>query len=202
MSTFTVLLLAILISAIAAFTPARLRFHGRSYQCMAIKEKSNIFQFEVAKKLGQIASSVAIISSFVATANAELKLAPWNDKILYEVIQDSPNGATPKVGDLVAIRFRATYQDNVIDDTFKTADPYYVRCGVGSVVPGLDEALVHMREGEKAHFQFGGDLAFGSKGIKSAPGRARVPPNAIIDYEILLEKLPGTGDEFIADFEE
>lgn len=117
-------------------------------------------------------------------ALAELQPAPWNNAIQYEVLTPAPNGGVPKVGDLVAIRFIAKYKDSVIDDTFKSADAYYYRCGVGSVVKGLDEAVTHMHEGERSRFQFGGDLAFGSKGIKSAPGRPRIPPNADITYEV------------------
>jgi hypothetical protein len=60
-------------------------------------------------------------------AVADLGPAPWSDQVQYEVIEYSPNGAVPKAGDLVAIRFTASYNGAVIDDTFKTDEPYYYR---------------------------------------------------------------------------
>lgn len=123
-------------------------------------------------------------------ANADLVPAPWNDKILYEVVTPAqPNAAIPKAGDLVAIRFKASYNGQTIDDTLKTSDPYYYRCGVGTVVQGLDQTVLQMHEGERVKLRFGGDLAFGERGMKSAPGRARVPPNAVIDYEVFVQNL-------------
>ena len=64
---------------------------------------------------------------------------------------------------------------------------------------GLDDAIPNMHEGEKLHLQFGGDLAFGSKGRPSAPGKPRIPPNAVIDYVVQLVQVPGTGDDMIVD---
>lgn len=60
---------------------------------------------------------------------------------------------------------------------------YYTRCGVGNVIPGLDESILHMKVGERVKLHFGGDLAF-PNGKASAPGRARIPPNAVVDYEV------------------
>jgi len=44
-------------------------------------------------------------------------------------------GPTPKVGELVAVRFTGSYKGQVFDDLFKTAEPLYFRAGVGTVVP-------------------------------------------------------------------
>lgn len=59
-----------------------------------------------------------------------------------------------------------------------------------------------MHVGDRFRLQFGGDLAFGAQGRPSAPGKPRIPPNAVIDYEVELVSIPGTDDEFIADVEE
>ena len=69
----------------------------------------------------------------------------------------------------------------------------------GSLVKGLDDAVLNMKVGEKVVLEFGGDLAFGEKGRASAPGRPRIPPNADVTFEVLLQSLPGTGGDFIAD---
>lgn len=58
------------------------------------------------------------------------------------------------------------------------------RAGVGTLLRGVDEAVLHMHPGEKLHLIFGGELAFGSKGRPSSPGKPRIPPNAMVDYEV------------------
>lgn len=67
------------------------------------------------------------LQGFVAPSQAAMAPAPWDNKVQYEVLQTSPNGAQAKVGEIVAIRFQAKYKDFVIDDTFVTSDPYYMR---------------------------------------------------------------------------
>ena len=106
----------------------------------------------------------------------------------------------PKVGDMV-VRFKGSYKGNEFDNTYETATPYLYRAGVGNILAGLDETIVNMHVGEKLSVSFGGELGFGQKGRASAPGKPRIPPNAVIDYEVTLESLPGVGDDFIADFE-
>ena len=59
---------------------------------------------------------------------ADLAPAPWSAGVQYEVIKQAPADALqPKVGDLVAIRFRGSYKGNDFDDTFKTEQPYFYR---------------------------------------------------------------------------
>ena len=68
-----------------------------------------------------------VFNSFPAFAG-DLVPAPWNNGIQYEVLKSAPSGAgQPKVGDLVAIRFRGDYKGNTFDDTFKTDQPYFYR---------------------------------------------------------------------------
>eukprot|EP01039_Chlorochromonas_danica_P004958 gene4958-5443_t len=130
-------------------------------------------------------------------AFADYTPSPWNERIEYEVIKEG-KGDAPKPGELVEVRFKATYKGAVIDDTFSTLDPYIYRCGVGVVIPGLDESILHMKAGERVKLHFGGDLAF-PNGKPSAPGRARIPPNAVVDYEVELVSVPGRGEDVILD---
>ena len=59
---------------------------------------------------------------------ADLAPASWSPGVQYEVIKQAPADALgPKIGDLVAIRFRGSYKGNEFDDTFKTDQPYFYR---------------------------------------------------------------------------
>eukprot|EP01041_Mallomonas_annulata_P009547 gene9547-19846_t len=138
------------------------------------------------------------ISPPPAFAAEELVDSPWTSGVKYTVVK-SGTGASPKVGDMVSIRFRGSYKGNVFDDTFSTSEPYLYRAGLGSIVKGLDDTIIHMKVGDRLKLQFGGDLAFGSKGKASSPGKPRIPPMAEIDYEVELVELPGYGDDIILD---
>lgn len=137
-------------------------------------------------------------------AHAEKAPSSWNSNIKVEVLKKGMTGDEnkPKAGDLVEVRFKGAYKGNEFDNTYKTELPYTYRAGVGTVLPGLDETVVNMHVGDTLAVTFGGDLGFGQKGRPSAPGKPRIPPNAEVDYEVTLERLPGKGDEFIADTEE
>ena len=89
----------------------------------------------------------------------------------------------------------------MFDDTFSTAEPYYYRAGVGSILKGIDDTVLQMKVGDRWFVSFGGtDLSF-PNGVKSSPGKPRIPPGAELDYEIEVVNLPGAGDDFIGDYE-
>ncbi|CEL93612.1 unnamed protein product [Vitrella brassicaformis CCMP3155] len=113
--------------------------------------------------------------------------------LAYSVLK---SGEGPKVeaGDLVVIRFRGQYKNIVIDDLFRTSEPYYARAAGGKLVAGLEEALLMMRVGDRWKLKVPGALAFGQQGRSPAPGRPRIPPNAPIEYEMLVVDIPGKGD--------
>ena len=71
---------------------------------------------------------------------------------------------------------------------------------VGLLLPGIDNAVVNMHVGDKYHLVFSGENAF-KDGRKSAPGIPKIPPGGELDYELFLEEMPGTREEFIADVE-
>jgi FKBP-type peptidyl-prolyl cis-trans isomerase len=132
-----------------------------------------------------------------------MTMSPWSKDVQYEVVKSGKkDAARPKVGELVTIRFKGSYKGTVFDDTFKTEQPYIYRTGVGLVLKGLDDAIINMAVGDRIKLSFGGELAFGEKGKPSAPGKPRIPPNAVIDYEVELVELPGQAEDFIADYEE
>jgi FKBP-type peptidyl-prolyl cis-trans isomerase len=78
--------------------------------------------------------------------------------------------------------------------------PYIYRGGSGLIVKGLDETVLHMKVGDKWHVTFGGEYSF-EKGKPSSPGKPRIPPGAIVEYDLELSEMPGTEEDFIADFE-
>jgi FKBP-type peptidyl-prolyl cis-trans isomerase len=126
-----------------------------SSQVAALKVTQQVLRKAILKT-GALVSSFGLMTN---AAFADLSPAPWNKDIKYEVIQ-SGKGDQPKVGDLVAVRFKGSYKGNVFDDTFSTDQPYFYRAGVGLILPGVDETIVNMHVGDKFKLNFGGELGF------------------------------------------
>mmetsp|Transcript_12573 Transcript_12573/g.37754 ORF Transcript_12573/g.37754 Transcript_12573/m.37754 type:complete len:191 (-) Transcript_12573:40-612(-) len=143
-----------------------------------------------------------------AAAAAVLGLAPranaaatkTDTGLIYEVLKSNPKGAKPKVGDLIAVRFKGAYNGNVFDDLTKTDEPLYLRVGTGNLVPGIEEALPQMRLGDKWALQIPANLAFGDAGRKASAGKPRIPGGADLYYEIEIVAFPGNeGDIYLQD---
>ncbi|KAH8053500.1 2-octaprenyl-6-methoxy-1,4-benzoquinone methylase [Aureococcus anophagefferens] len=116
-------------------------------------------------------------------------------RLKYEVIKSNPNGAIPKIGDLIAIRFKGSTEGRVFDDITKTASRS-TTVGGGSLIKGIDEAVTLMHYGET----WGSPSpATSASGPRAAP-RQRAsadPPNAG-SLRGPVRRLPGfEGDLFL-----
>ena len=80
---------------------------------------------------GAAAFSAAAAVGAAAPASAATTLPSG---LKYEVIKSNPNGAIPKIGDLIAIRFKGSTEGRVFDDITKTDEPLYYRVGGGSLI--------------------------------------------------------------------
>ena len=138
-------------------------------------------------------------STIALTARADFAPAPWSKETQIEVVKKAAKDAPqPKAGEMVAIRFKGVYNGITFDDLFSTENSYLYRTGVGLIVKGLDDTVVNMQVGDRYKVKFDGDLSF-ENGLKSSPGKPRIPPRAAVEYEVELIDLPGKGEEFILD---
>ena len=152
------------------------------------------------RTIASVTAGLSLVISNVHEVKADLKPTPWDDKVSYEVLKSNPSGLKPKIGEMVAIRFKGSYKGTEFDNTFNSAEPYFYRAGVGLIVKGLDDSIPNMHVGDRFKLVFSGDRAF-EKGKPSAPGKPRLPPGGEIEYEVELTELPGAAEEFILDVE-
>jgi peptidylprolyl isomerase len=146
-------------------------------------------------------------SAGAATSTAFLSLAPPLPAVAEEVsgvkytVIKTGNSASgkPVIGDLIAIRFKATVQKSgvVIDDILASSEPYYYRVGSGQVLPGVEKAVVNMRAGDMWQLELPPELAFGTKGRSSSPGKPRISGDAVIDFTLELVGVPGKDEEIL-----
>ena len=149
-----------------------------------------------------IASSTTFMTApnNIVLADDIYKPSPWDSKLEYSIVKNGPPGDIAKTGENVAIRFKGTYNSIVFDDIFSSAEPYYYRAGVGGILKGMDDAVLHMKVGDRWKLKFSGDLSF-EKMKPSSPGKPRIPAGAPVEYEVELVEIPGRMEDYIADYE-
>ncbi|CAM9335242.1 unnamed protein product [Hapterophycus canaliculatus] len=106
-------------------------------------------------------------------------------------------GPVVEQGDLIGVRFKGNYGNYEFDNIFTTAEPYYMRAGIGTLVKGVEEAILLMKVGDKWQLTCSADLAFGTKGRPPSPGRPRIPPGAEVEYTVELVALPGKEEDIV-----
>lgn len=85
-------------------------------------------------------------------------------------------------GQTVTVHYSGYFKDGrKFDSSVDRGQPFSFRLGRGEVIPGWEEAVQHLKEGEKARFIIPSHLAYGEKGY------ANIPPNAdlVFDIEII-----------------
>jgi FKBP-type peptidyl-prolyl cis-trans isomerase len=82
--------------------------------------------------------------------------------------------------DVVRFNYDGTFRDGTIFDT--TADRVPARLPISRLMPCWQEALLGMREGEKARIVCPSDLAYGDTGYHPRG----VKPGAVLVYEVEL----------------
>ncbi|KAK3122304.1 hypothetical protein QOZ80_8BG0667820 [Eleusine coracana subsp. coracana] len=104
-------------------------------------------------------------------------------------------GPSPPVGFQVAANYVAMVPNGqIFDSSLEKGQPYIFRVGSGQVIKGLDEGILSMKVGGLRRLYIPGPLAF-PKGLTSAPGRPRVPPNSPLVFDVNLLYIPGLDDE-------
>jgi len=144
------------------------------------------------------AAALTLTSTSVLPAFAEEEKVVLPSGVTY-VITKAGNGPSPKVGELAAVRFKATVVQtgDVLDDCFNTPEAYYTRVGAGGLIKGVEEVIPKMRSGDRFLITVPNKLAFGPKGRPASPGKRRIPGDAIIAFDIMMESLPGEEQELI-----
>ena len=91
-------------------------------------------------------------------------------------------GAAPKAGDSVAVHYRGMLLNgSTFDDSSKRGEPISFKIGAGQVIPGWDEGISLLTEGQEARLVIPPHLAYGEAGAGGV-----IPPNATLIFEVEL----------------
>jgi len=150
------------------------------------------------KQIVGTAAALTLTSPVVLPAFAEGEKVILPSGVSY-VVTKAGTGASPTIGQLAAVRFKATVVQSgiILDDCYDTPEAYYTRVGAGGLIKGVEEVIPKMVSGDRFLITVPTSMAFGNKGRPASPGKPRIPGDAIIEFDITLESLPGKEQELI-----
>ena len=106
------------------------------------------------------------------------------DTGLWYEIYNPGNGKSANAGNTISYLFTSTLLDGSFCDSVSISNPARIILGQGSVISGLEEAFLLLKEGDKARFIIPPHLAHGNFG--DGP---KYPPGATIIFNISLLKV-------------
>lgn len=144
MKSTCIAILSILASPAAAFVAPNTQPSTQSNtQLFAQKSRTDFLRDVATVGIAAAATTLTTGSPLPAFADETLPSG-----VSIKVIKEG-KGPVPDVGELAAIRFKATAGENTMDDIFDTQEPYYTRVGSGGLIKGVEEVLPKMRVGDR-----------------------------------------------------
>jgi FKBP-type peptidyl-prolyl cis-trans isomerase len=102
----------------------------------------------------------------------------------YQILQKG-TGAKAEKGQTVSVHYKGQLADGtVFDSSYKRNQPLEFPVGVGQVIPGWDEGICLLNEGDKARLVIPSNLGYGSRGAGGV-----IPPDATLVFDVELMKV-------------
>jgi FKBP-type peptidyl-prolyl cis-trans isomerase FkpA len=120
------------------------------------------------------------ITDYLAKNNIK---AQKTESGLHYVITQPGSGATVAAGDSVQVRYVGKLLDGKVFDQNTTEGLTYP-AGQGFLIPGWEEGVMKMRQGDKATIYIPSYLAYGEQG---SPGA--IPPNSVLVFDLELVRV-------------
>lgn len=98
----------------------------------------------------------------------------------YSITKENPSGSSPKAGDVVKVHYSGSFLDGKVFDSSLEGEPIEFPIGMGRVIPGWDEGIMLLKEGEKAELVIPSELAYGARQV------GPIPANSVLKFEVEL----------------
>jgi len=167
--------------------------------CMALALTSCLNN--VDPDAGKAAENDAAIKEYIAKNNLTDRVRPTVSGLHYVITSPVSGTAakTPRLGEEVSFTYVLSLLNGQKIDSTPAGRPILIPFGVGTVVPGLEEGLSLLKEGEKATLLLPYYLAFGNADRKDSTGRVTIPAFTPVRFDIQLLR-SRTEDQQIEEF--
>jgi len=150
------------------------------------QDKKKPAPIDINEKLAQmnrilIENESKRIDEFIAKRSFNIQRT--GSGLRYEIYHHG-NGEKPKMNDTVAIKYKVFLLDGTLCYANDSSGPLKLRIGVGEQVRGLEEGLMLMSVGDKAHLILPAHLAYGTSG-----DQGKIPPASSLYYNVELLSL-------------
>lgn len=137
------------------------------------------------KKKAEAASAEGV--KFLAGKAKEEGVIKTKSGLLYKVIKSgADDGKSPKMGEQVMCDYEGKFIDGTVFDA-SSKHPQKFPFTVGGVIPGWNEALQMMKEGDKWELYIPYELAYGDRG-----NPPRIPPYSALVFTVELQEVLGS----------
>ncbi len=103
--------------------------------------------------------------------------------------------AKAKIGDKVKVHYKGTLDDGTVFDSSLEGEPLEFTIGSGEIIPGFEDEIIGMEEGEKKTFTIPSDKAYGPhrKELMLTVGKDEFPPdiNPTVGQQLQLRQPDG-----------
>ena len=108
--------------------------------------------------------------------------ARFTNSGMYFIVTREGKGDTPSPGTTISVNYTGRLLSNgrKFDSSYDRGKPITFKVGVGQVIRGWDEALIHMKRGEKRTLIIPPKLAYGDRGV------GPIPPNSWLVFNVEL----------------
>lgn len=101
----------------------------------------------------------------------------------YKITKEG-GGKAPSKGNTVSVHYKGSLVDGqVFDSSYSRNQPISFPLGMGQVIPGWDEGISLLKEGDDATLIIPPELGYGARGAGGV-----IPPNAWLIFEVTLVK--------------
>jgi FKBP-type peptidyl-prolyl cis-trans isomerase len=103
---------------------------------------------------------------------------------IYYTIENDGNGAQPKQGDYVKMKYTGKLLEGKMFDESPKDEPFVFQVGYRQVIQGWDLIIPKLKVGTKATLYIPSDFAYGNTGIGDV-----IPPNTPLIFEVDLQSV-------------
>jgi peptidylprolyl isomerase len=104
---------------------------------------------------------------------------------IYYIIQQEGTGAKAGSGKTVSVNYKGMFLSGEVFDNSDLHGPLEFQTGSGQIIPGFDEAVADMKQGEKRLVALPPELAYGERGA----GNGAIPGNSFLIFELELVQI-------------